>query len=779
MQRLVRFIYSIFNDSTDLSGEASDFARGSFNLMPLGLRQYRPFRNLLASGAGARRMFQIKDGWGGLDDAVNPATGIAQPASGSLFSTIADILVYIGHGQVSVDGASIPGAIATSLLRLLLKWNGSYTDAQSGPFTVGLIEPSAPEVGVLDTIIGGTPTTKGTYSFRAARLRGATGGKSRASQISKILTLNGKAAYLVAPLAATGQTVHPFFVTTAGLGGIGLHFRIPNANPHTNLEYTEDDIDRVVSTLEVTNGSPTVSSSVAAFTQADVGKRFSPAAGATFSVPNPTTVLSINEAGTSLTLSNPVTIASGANPRAAHLIAFTKNIDRAVVLNWKESDLAGEAAEISWIYDFPPPSASHAFQLASRLAVVTHADSRAEASATNNGTALLFSLPNQLESFDLRFPLYLPGGFVDVLNRGIDSYSFIGCRNGIYAVQFVNSDTIPATISVLLANEGIATPNNWAISKRWIYLCTGDGKLTRTGEGGAQDSLFYEPIRRYIAHWTQANTVITTDPKNDGTVFAQLGEVFYLDEQTGRWSTPLYLRDSAAGNVIAGIGARSELFLTVESGDVRSAYKFDRGTGSFVVGTSPYVAAGGENNMLVQQISTKFVADDTDKNAYVALHRNNLNTYLTDGTIAAGTNFLNSAAAQFSNEYLGAHVLVKGAGAGGGWQWARIIGIVSPNQIALGTPTEDLNNSVPQNAINAVTETYVLIALQIFPVRANRLGTIQAQSPELFFSGCHSIAASILLETTGEAAHPMEIEISGDASGERWDNPVSAWGGSV
>lgn len=784
MQTLAKFLYSFFKDSPDLRGEPSQFARGSMNLIPLGTDGYRPFLNCAANGAGSRLMFQVKDGYGGLDDVLNPETGLVQKASGSLISAIADTLFYIGFGQVSVDGTNIVGAIATNLLRILLKWNNSYTDAESGPYVVGLTEPSAPEVGAFDTTIGGTPTQKGIYSFRSARLRESTGGKSRASAVSKVLTLNGKAAYAVAPLAATAQTRHIYFVTEAGLGGTGLHFRIPKANPYTGEEYRESDIERTITTLTTTNGSAVVTSSVPVFTAADRTKRFQPGTNKvgsnhSFSVPAETTVLTVNSA-TQITLSNPVTHSSSVNTTKATLISFVARIDRSIILNWKESDLAGEAAEISWIYDFPPPSGSHAFQLENRIAVVTLADSKLAASGQNAGTALVFSLSNQLESFDLRFPLYLPGQFVDVIGRGIDSYSFIATRNGVYAVQYINSDTIPATVSVILANEGIKTRSNWTISARGLYICTADGKLVKIGEGGAADSLWFEPIRRYIRHWRQEDTVVLNDPKNGGVLAACGDEAFFYDEQTGRWSTVLDISESAPGKIISGVGARSRLYLTVENSAtlpaVRTAYEFDGGAASYVVGTSPYAAAAGEYQMTAQMIKARMIADRTDKTVFVALHRNSLKTYITDAETTVGVDTLLCAGGIFRSEMLGSHVLVRGAGTSGGWLWARIVDVVNQYQVKLGTITEDLADALSFPASAAISGAYCLIAYRIFPIRAARTGTLQAQSPEMFLNGCHSLAASVLMDTSGNDAQPLSVEILGDLTGERWDYEIAAWG---
>jgi hypothetical protein len=129
MQNLAEWQFGLsgLDAAADLRGELSDYAPGSRNLLPDGLRQSRAFRDLDILGTGGRRMVQIRDTWGALDDDGSNL------GKGSLFSSIADMLVYCGRGQVRVETALIPGAIASAVLKFLLKWNGSYTDPESGP----------------------------------------------------------------------------------------------------------------------------------------------------------------------------------------------------------------------------------------------------------------------------------------------------------------------------------------------------------------------------------------------------------------------------------------------------------------------------------------------------------------------------------------------------------------------------------------------------------------------------------------------------------------------
>jgi hypothetical protein len=263
-----QFGLSGLDAAADLRGELSDYAPGSRNLLPDGLRQSRAFRDLDILGTGGRRMVQIRDTWGALDD---DGSNIGK---GSLFSSIADMLVYCGRGQVRVETALIPGAIASAVLKFLLKWNGSYTDPESGPYAAGLPEPNKPTVGIIDGDIYGAPNLTGTVSIKSARLRKTTGGRSRASATSDVITIatgEHKSIYAVCDPIVTGQTHHVFFGTDTKLGGIGLHYRIARANPFTNDEYREADVERNVSITAVTGGN-VLNAAAGTFTAGDIGK---------------------------------------------------------------------------------------------------------------------------------------------------------------------------------------------------------------------------------------------------------------------------------------------------------------------------------------------------------------------------------------------------------------------------------------------------------------------------------------------------------------------------
>lgn len=752
--------------AVDFRGDLSDYARGSCNLIPNGVKESRPFRGLDPTGLGARLLFQIKNTYGGLDDIGGDR------AAGSLFSSIADMLVFVGRGQVMLEGVNIAGATASALLKFLLKWNGSYTDPLSGPYTAGLPEPLAPEIGLVTSDIFGAPNLTGTISIKYARHRTTTGGRSRASETSLVLVVTNGAVFAVVPDAVSGQDRHVFFGTDVKLGGIGLHYRIARANPFTGTEYTEDDVERTISNL-ATVSTDILQDPLAGFTAGDIGKRVEAVSG--FTVPDGTIIAEILSTS-EVRMSQPFTITTGT--LSATFIAYAGGLDRSVVLNWKPSDLTEETA---WIYDFAPPAASHAFQLENRMFVAAYADATSLADPTggtdsdNPGTALLGSIANNFESFDPRFPIYLPEEVIDILSDGMDSYKFIGGRNGIYAAQYLNVDrAAPLTVSILLRGEGITTPNNWCARQRAIYLYTSKGQPVRIIEGGEVDLKFGRKIKSLMRDWAPEDTVVGSHPLDAGGVVYSNGKTsYFFDEATERWSTELFLSDFAQGNVISSVTTQSELILTLEDGSDRNAYYFDKGTGSFVCGIGQYQESPEpQRQKVIQRLSASGVMDRTDKTGYLGIHANTLKTHVTDGVMTNGSNIFDSPGSAFTNEFVGAYILVKGSGASGGFLFGRITEVLSPTQATIGTQAVDIAASVALDAQTTVTGAYALIGCRIFPFTANRKGTFEIESGEMFLPGFTSYAVSMLLETAGIDAQPLALSIDGFVNREEgWKLP--------
>ncbi len=764
-QELAKWIfgYSGTDAAADLRGDLTDFAKGSQNLIPDGAKQSRPFKGLTANGSGSRLMVQLKDTYGGLDDVGG------NTAAGSLYAIIADALMYCGNGQVSVEGVNIPGAVATNVLRILLKFNGSYSDPLSGPYAVGMPKPEAVSVGTVPNGLYGATGINGTRSVKYARFNKYTGDKSRSSDTSAVITLDGRLPYAVVPLPSVGQTHHIFFETEAELGGIGLHFRNPIANPFTQSEYAEEDVQRTADNLTIYSDNY-FDAAAGTFSAGDIGKRVAAVSG--FTVPNPTTVTEI-VSSSRIKLSNNITATGGAV--SAELIAFAAGIDRSVVLSGKDSDLV---EEVAWIYDFEPPTCSHAFQLENRNYVATFAESKdreSSASSESPGTALLPSIPNAFGSYDPRYPIYLPEKVVDVLSDGMGSYKFIAGENGFYAIQAINVDyggTTPATLTVLLRGEGIKKPHNWCAAENAIYAYTSEP--VRITEGGAVDKTFANKIRALMRNWVSEKVVVSSLPK--GAVYSHGAESYFYERSSGRWSTSLDLAEWAQNRTaMSAVSVKNRLLITMDGGGGRNAYWFDEGNGSYVCGIGQYQNSPAPSRYkTIQAIRAEFVADRTDRTIFLGIHANNLPAFIKDASMTAGSNALVSPSSNFSHEFIGSYVLVRGAGAGGKALFGRILDIVSPTKVLIGTPVDDFAQSTALNASAAVTNKYCLLAYRIFPIAANRKGTIEVEQTGMFFNFIHSYAASLMQETAGVGAQPLEIEVAGIVDMTEGNNLTSA-----
>lgn len=209
----INFTRGINFSRTTLAPElAGQLAAGSYNTLLLGDGYHRPFRGLSSKGAGtgSRLMRPIGKTWGGIRD-VGATRG-----SGNVIEDIGRSLWGIGAGQVHIEGADVPFVLST-LLKLSLLENGVY----QGAVTAGLSRPSAPQVGVLTE--SGNPN--GAVTFKLEKRRLTTGGKSRASTTSAVITPLGNKCRVTFPEIGTG-THWRVFVTLMRFGGEGIHYAL-------------------------------------------------------------------------------------------------------------------------------------------------------------------------------------------------------------------------------------------------------------------------------------------------------------------------------------------------------------------------------------------------------------------------------------------------------------------------------------------------------------------------------------------------------------------------
>lgn len=201
-------------------GLAGSFAPGSRNQLLIAGKA-RPWKGLLSKGAntGSRKLMQVGSTWGGLKD-VGTVHG-----AGSFFEDIGRSRWMIGAGQPHIEGSDMTGITLSTILQVSIATAGAYSAATT--FDAGLPQPSAPDCAIIDTPgVNYEGITNGPVSFKIARLRLTTGGRSIASVMSAVLVPASKSIRITFPLASSGQTHWRVFSTQEGFGGIGLTYAL-------------------------------------------------------------------------------------------------------------------------------------------------------------------------------------------------------------------------------------------------------------------------------------------------------------------------------------------------------------------------------------------------------------------------------------------------------------------------------------------------------------------------------------------------------------------------
>lgn len=178
-----------------------------------------PGLGLQVGVTGSRSLFNVSNTYAGLGDGATDGIG-------SVFSSIARAIFFLGQGDLRITGGAVRAAASTTM-QLILYRSGSYSGAGTGPYQVGLAQPSAPTVAAR-TPSGGTITGKlsGTYSIGITRVRDATGAESKVSTASAVFSADTQSVRATFPaLDSNGQTRWGIYCTKAGYGSSGpLYF---------------------------------------------------------------------------------------------------------------------------------------------------------------------------------------------------------------------------------------------------------------------------------------------------------------------------------------------------------------------------------------------------------------------------------------------------------------------------------------------------------------------------------------------------------------------------
>lgn len=184
----------------------------SWNCIVGGNSHSRGFSGFTSMGAntGSRKMFQIGKTWGGIKD--NGGT----LGTGNFFEDIGQSRWGIGSGFPHIEGTNVSGWTLSTLLQVSVKSSGSY----AAPVQAGLSQPSAPNIGIIQTF--GDVTN--SITAKIERRRPSTGTRSLASPTSAVIAPQSNRVRITFPSASTGQTHWRVYFTFQGFGGNGVHY---------------------------------------------------------------------------------------------------------------------------------------------------------------------------------------------------------------------------------------------------------------------------------------------------------------------------------------------------------------------------------------------------------------------------------------------------------------------------------------------------------------------------------------------------------------------------
>lgn len=247
MKELARHIIErgYFSATNPVLQPPGTLARGSKNLLRLsnGIKAWKGTSIVGGGLIGSRFMANLPNGsYAGLGDKTNAGIG-------SIVGLIANAFAYIGTGPLYLTGVSRSTSASTAL-QIILYRAGLYTGSNTGPYTAGLSQMTAPVVAEHST--NTSTVNSGTTSARVWFVRSTTGGRGRASEPSATIVVSGKTLRL---------TIDSADLTTASSNGydrigIGLpQWGFGFSGPH--YEFSEiaisslTNVDGVANSVEI------------------------------------------------------------------------------------------------------------------------------------------------------------------------------------------------------------------------------------------------------------------------------------------------------------------------------------------------------------------------------------------------------------------------------------------------------------------------------------------------------------------------------------------------
>ncbi len=532
---------------------------GSENVMLEGSGKLQNYRgtNQRVGQDGGIVMFQVAENYASLGSVADVT------AFGNVFNAYS-ALMFIGKGLLRLNGVSLV-AFASSTLSLLIKRNGSYLDALSGPWQAGLAAPSAPIIFAVDPPAGFTGKNSGVVSIVIWRIRSTTGGTSNRSPVSNIIAPINQSIGIQFPLAdSNGQDYWGVGVTKNGEGVTGSHF-----------EYTliaeEDITDSLTRTDVATNAaSLDITSATAGFTSEHIGWT-AVLSGGFPAVAHSSFVTGV-PGGNTLTLdAMPPVTSAGATLVLSKGVGGTS---RSTVIEYRDGDLVGK--DFAPSRDFQPPAGLFAGSLED-IAFVDgcYADAVDATSDSNPGSAIAPSERGRPESYSPDTVIFT-NDTPTALLRGDGVYWRFG-RNSLMVIRYLGGEEKPLSVEPVWEGIGIQYQHNAVLGEGGrLYLWPSDPGAMRMGPDGLPDTDFALKVADDLAQCTDpAKRVLGWYGMRQAVAFCYEKKVWPFFPTLGSWGAPATLE--IEGNIKSAIGENHQLLI---SDDLDNLYEYNIGTGS-------------------------------------------------------------------------------------------------------------------------------------------------------------------------------------------------------
>lgn len=441
-------------------------------------------------------------------------------------------------------------------------------------------------------------------------------------------------------------------------------------------------------------------------------------------------------------------------------------IARSLEFDWKDGDLVPIEASYD---DYSPQAATHHLRIESVMCLAgSYADATTSPTTTNTGSAIQVSKENNYESYNPTHVLFLPERVVDTLSRPIDSHAFVGCENSLHAIQYVGGreDLPSCTVTTILQDQGIQYPHNWCHFKGRLAVITAEGNWLLMSEDGTIDSEWTAPIRNFIRGWTQADTAIGYDPKNDCLVAFNGRVAVHWSLQNTEWSLPVYLQDYgiASGSVQSCQTAKRRLYVTIKDGTNFTAYEWDTGASDLVpvsfvshyTGSPSFAAAKN-----IYQASLAIETNYPDSPVVVCLNRNVKRLAFRGITSAAASAILLSSDNGFDARMTGLRFALFGPDVGGAGIDYLIgqLTYIASNQVEMRTM-----GGVLLEANASLSGALMFVGDYVQDMTAAEIGAVHL--PDIFpnVPECKSFAAGVWFETNDTTGSMLAMNLFGSVT---------------